>query len=234
MCRTCKAPIGWPWRSVALQEHKSDVLVLDDGFQHRRLARDLDLVLLDATEPWGYGHLLPRGLLRESPRGLKRAGAVLLTRCDQVTPSALAQLQREVANLAPQALVVQTSHHSTEWIDASRRTVPLERFAGKQVAAFCGIGNPEAFRRTLADLGMTVRAFRSFADHHAYTRSDIEELCNWARQNATEGIVVTTQKDLVKLRLTRLGECELWALRIQLRIHAGQDALDHKLKEALG
>jgi tetraacyldisaccharide 4'-kinase len=218
----------------AVQEHKSDVLVLDDGFQHRRLARDLDLVLLDATEPWGYGHLLPRGLLRESPRGLKRAGAVLLTRCDQVEPAALAQLQHEVERLAPQALVVLTSHEPTEWIDASRRTVPLERLAGKQVAAFCGIGNPEAFRRTLADLGMNVGAFRHFPDHHAYTRNDIEELCNWARQNATEGIVVTTQKDLVKLRLTRLGECELWALRIQLRIHAGQDALDHKLKEALG
>src|SRR5439155_4635434 len=69
---------------IAVEELESNVLVLDDGFQHRRLARDLDVVLIDATEPWGYGYLLPRGLLRESPRGLKRAGAVLLTRCDQV------------------------------------------------------------------------------------------------------------------------------------------------------
>jgi len=218
----------------AVQELKSEVLVLDDGFQHRRLARDLDLVLVDATEPWGFGYLLPRGLLRESPRGLGRAGVVLLTRCDQVEPTALTRLQDEVAKLTPQAPVVLTSHQPTEWSDAERRSKTLEQFKGRRIAAFCGIGNPEAFRRTLGDLGMTVGAFRSFPDHHAYPRTDIEALCNWARQEATEGVVVTTQKDLVKLRLTRLGECELWALRIQLRIHAGQDALDRKLKEALG
>jgi len=218
----------------AVEQLKCDVLLLDDGFQHRRLARDLDLVLLDATQPWGFGHLLPRGLLRESRRGLERAGVVLVTRCDQVPQPALDRLQAEVTQLAPQTPVILTSHRPTEWIDAERRTKPLEQFVGKRVAAFCGIGNPEAFRRTLVDLGVTLGAFRSFPDHHAYRRNDIESLCNWARQNATEGIVVTTQKDLVKLRLTRLGECELWALRIQLRIHAGQDTLDRKLKEALG
>jgi tetraacyldisaccharide 4'-kinase len=218
----------------AVAELKSDVLVLDDGFQHRRLARDLDLVLLDATEPWGFGYLLPRGLLRESPRALVRAGAVLLTRCDQAIPAVLAAIQREVTRLAPKAPVVLTSHQPSEWTDAEKRKKPLEQLRGKRVAAFCGIGNPEGFRRTLIDLGMTIGAFRCFADHHDYTRADLKDLCNWANKQATEGIVVTTQKDLVKLRLTRLGECELWALRIQLRIHAGQDALDRKLKEALG
>ena len=102
------------------------------------------------------------------------------------------------------------------------------------MAAFCGIGNSEAFRRTLLDLGMSVRAFRAFPDHHNYTRNDVEDLRTWARPPATEGVVVTTQKDLVKLRLTRLGECELWALRIELHLHNGEDALDRKLKEALG
>jgi tetraacyldisaccharide 4'-kinase len=219
---------------IAVEELQSDVLVLDDGFQHRRLARDLDLVLLDATQPWGLGYLLPRGLLRESPRGLRRAGAILLTRCDQVDTAALARLQDQVAKLAPDVPVIQTSHQPTAWIDAEQRTSPLAQFQGRRVAAFCGLGNPEAFRKTLHDLGMTVRAFRAFPDHHAYTRPDVEALRTWARQEATEGVVVTTQKDLVKLRLTRLGEGELWALRIQLSIHAGQEALDRKLKEALG
>jgi tetraacyldisaccharide 4'-kinase len=218
----------------AVLELESDVLVLDDGFQHRRLARNLDLVLLDATQPWGHGHLLPRGLLRESPRSLQRAGAVLLTRCDQVDAAELARLHDEVARLAPQAPVIETSHRPTVWMDAQRRTKPLEDLQGTPAAALCGIGNPEAFRRTLLDLGMTVRAFRTFPDHHSYTRADVEALHNWARQEAMEGVVVTTQKDLVKLRLTRLGDRELWALRIQLRLHAGQDVLDHKLKEALG
>ena len=86
---------------IAIEELESEVLVLDDGFQHRRLARDLDVVLIDATQPWGFGYLLPRGLLRESPRGLRRAGAVVLTRCDQVDAAALAKLKGEVAKLAP-------------------------------------------------------------------------------------------------------------------------------------
>jgi tetraacyldisaccharide 4'-kinase len=219
---------------TAVQELKSDALVLDDGFQHRRLARDLDVVLLDATGPWGFGYLLPRGLLRESPRGLGRAGAVLLTRCDQVEPGVVARLHDEAAKLAPHAPVIVTSHQPAQWIDAAGHTKPAEEFSKQTVAAFCGIGNPEAFRKTLLDLGMNVGAFRSFADHHAYTGTDVEALGTWARQRATEGVVVTTQKDLVKLRLTRIGGRELWALRIQLRVHAGQDALDRKLKEALG
>jgi tetraacyldisaccharide 4'-kinase len=191
-------------------------------------------VLLDATRPWGFGYQLPRGLLRESPRGLRRAGAILLTRCDQVDPSTIGRLKEQVAPLAPRADVIETSHQPTAWVDADKRKSPLERFQGRSVAAFCGLGNPEAFRRTLLDLGITVRAFRTFPDHHAYTRPDVEALRSWAQQEATEGVVVTTQKDLVKLRLTRLGASELWALRIQLCIHAGQDALDRKLKEALG
>jgi tetraacyldisaccharide 4'-kinase len=218
----------------AVADLKCDVLVLDDGFQHRRLARDLDVVLVDATEPWGFGYLLPRGLLRESPRALCRAGAVLLTRCDQAEPAVLDNLQDMMATLAPRASVILASHQPSEWTDAERRIRPLKQLVGQRVAAFCGIGNPDAFRRTLINLGMTIGAFRSFADHHDYTPADVEELCNWTKKHAREGIVVTTQKDLVKLRLTRLGECELWALRIQLRIHAGQDALDRKLKEALG
>jgi tetraacyldisaccharide 4'-kinase len=134
---------------------------------------------------------------------------------------------------APAVPVLRTSHQPAEWIDAGQRTRALEELRGTPAAAFCGIGNPEAFRRTLLDLGMTVAAFRVFGDHHAYTRSDVEDLRNWARQEATAGVVVTTQKDLVKLRLTHLGERELWALRIALGVQ-GQDVLDRKLKEALG
>jgi tetraacyldisaccharide 4'-kinase len=216
----------------AVAELRSDVLVLDDGFQHRRLARDLDLVLLDATRPWGFGYLLPRGLLRESPEALKRAGAVLLTRCDQARD--LDRLRSQVTRLAPRAPLIETEHRPSDWLNAASATRPLEDFQGRDVVAFCGLGNPDAFRRTLLDVGLAVRAFRAFPDHHAYTPEDVEALSTWARKEAPGGVVVTTQKDLVKLRLTRLGTCELWALRIQLRIVAGQDEFDRKLKEALG
>src|SRR5262249_26736647 len=85
---------------AAVEELESEVLVLDDGFQHRRLARDLDVVLVDATNPWGFGRLFPRGLLRESPRGLGRAGVVVLTRCDQVPDEERARLRQQVSRLA--------------------------------------------------------------------------------------------------------------------------------------
>jgi tetraacyldisaccharide 4'-kinase len=218
----------------AVRQLRSDVLVLDDGFQHRRLARNLDVVLLDATRPWGFNYLLPRGLLREAPKGLLRAGVVLLTRCDQVNDETLTRLQRDVSGLAPQVPVVLTSHQPTEWINTQGQTIGLEELAGRKVAAFCGIGNPEAFRKTLSSLRVKVETFRTFADHHPYSATDVATLNNWASHNTTDGVVVTTQKDLVKLRLTHLGECKLWALRVQLRIHMGQDALDRKLKEALG
>jgi tetraacyldisaccharide 4'-kinase len=219
---------------AAAEELESEVLILDDGFQHRRLARDLDVVLLDATEPWGYGHLFPRGLLREGPRGLARAGAIVLTRCDLVAPEALARLRERVARLAPGVPVAETTHRPVEWVDAERATVPLEALGSRPVAAFCGIGNPDGFRRTVQGVGLEVVAFRAFPDHHPYTRTDVEDLRSWARQQATECVVVTTQKDLVKLPLTRIGERELWALRIRLHFLAGQESLDRRLKGALG
>jgi tetraacyldisaccharide 4'-kinase len=219
--------------TVAIEELESEVLVLDDGLQHRRLARDLDLVLLDATEPWGHGHLFPRGLLRESPRELRRAGVIVLTRCDQARESQRQRLRETVERLAPGLPIAETTHGPVELVNGDQETAPLSTLRDRPVAAFCGIGNPEAFRRTLTDLGAVVTAFRSFSDHHPYTRRNVEELHTWARQQARDCVVVTTQKDLVKLRLVHLGGLPLWALRIRLHFEAGQDALDRKLRQVL-
>jgi tetraacyldisaccharide 4'-kinase len=213
----------------------SEVLVLDDGFQHRRLARDLDIVLVDATQPWGYGHLFPRGLLRESREGLRRAGVVLLTRCDQVPEAERCRLRAEVAALAPGVPLVESVHRPLELARAGgQQKAPLSRALGRRVAAFCGIGNPDAFRNMLHRLGLRVTSFWPFRDHHAYTEKDIADLHHWAQQHSPDGLVLTTQKDLVKLRLDRLGGHELWAVRIGLQIAAGQEVLDgllHKLLE---
>jgi tetraacyldisaccharide 4'-kinase len=218
---------------TAIEELESEVLVLDDAFQHRRLARDRDLVLVDATEPWGHGYLLPRGLLREPPGSLRRADVVVLTRCDQVEAGQRRRLRAEVARLAPGVPAVETSHRPVELVDAERRAAPLEVLRQGPVAAFCGIGNPGAFRRTLTDQGAVVCAFRTYPDHHPYGRADVEDLRAWARGLPANGLVVTTQKDLVKLRLTRLGDRPLWALRVRLHVEAGQDELDGRLLSAL-
>ncbi len=218
---------------TAVEELESEVLVLDDGFQHRRLARSLDLVLVDATDPWGQGHLLPRGLLREPPSGLRRADLVLITRADQVDPADRQRLARQVGRLAPGVPVLEASHRPTELLNSDREVAPLDLLSRSPVAAFCGIGNPEAFRRTLTDLGAGPVAFRTYPDHHPYSRDDVGDLHAWARGLAPGAVIVTTQKDLVKLRLARLGGKPLWALRVRLHVGAGRDVLDRHLLTAL-
>jgi tetraacyldisaccharide 4'-kinase len=219
--------------ATAVEKLNSELLVLDDGFQHRRLARDLDLVLVDATNPWGHGHLLPRGLLREPKSGLRRAGFVLLTRCDQVSRQERGRLREEIARFAPDSEVAQTEHRPLEWLSGEGRIAPLEMAGGRPVAAFCGIGNPEAFRHTLELIGAVPDDFRAYPDHHAYMQADVKDLQSWADRQPNEAILVTTQKDLVKLRQARLGEHELWALRIGIHVREGQDLLERKLREAL-
>jgi tetraacyldisaccharide 4'-kinase len=218
---------------IALEELESEVLVLDDGFQHSRLARDLDLVLVDATAPWGHGHLLPRGLLREPPTGLRRAGVIVLTRCDQVPAEQRERLRQTIARLAPDEPVVETTHRPVELSNGDGTSTSLDVLRERPVAAFCGLGNPEAFRRTLLDLGGDVAAFRTYPDHHGYTRADVEELRRWAGELPAGTVIVTTQKDLVKLRLARLGDRPLWCLRIRLCVEAGQDVLDGCLRSVL-
>ena len=215
---------------IAAEELESEILILDDGFQHRRLGRDLDLVLIDATNPWGHGYLLPRGLLREPIGGLKRAHVVMLTRCDLVPAEALAAIRQRVQAVAPRVAMVETIHEPAAWRNAAGLEQAVESLRGRPVAAFCGIGNPDGFRRTLERLGVNVAAWRTFADHHPYSREDIDELRRWARQQPTGAALVTTQKDLVKINLDRLGDRELWALRIRLRVLAGEEALEKKLR----
>jgi tetraacyldisaccharide 4'-kinase len=113
------------------------------------------------------------------------------------------------------------------------QTTPVSALSAKPVAAFCGIGNPEAFRRTLAGLGARVKSSRVFSDHHAYTPADIKELSCWAKTQADDCIMVTTQKDLVKVGQTDLGGRPLWAVRIGLEVVSGREMLESRLRAVL-
>jgi tetraacyldisaccharide 4'-kinase len=208
---------------TAVEELESEVLVLDDGFQHRRLARDLDLALIDATRPLQHEYLFPRGLLREPVGGLNRAGLVILTRADQVEAESLDRQRRWLKERFP-VLPVVAAIHAPEETDLKN----------KPVGAFCGIGNPEAFRRTLTDLGADVAAFRAFPDHHAYTRADVDDLRTWAATLPPDAVLATTQKDFVKLRLPDLADRPLRAVRIRMRFLDGEDLLRDKLRAAVG
>ena len=193
------------------------VVVLDDGFQHRRLHRNLDVVAIDASDPFGCGHLFPRGLLRERVCGLARADAVVLTRATGVDPDRRAAIRNEVncARGGRPVVWLETEHRPTATRTATGGAAALDSLCNRRVAAFCGIGNPAAFRRTLVEAGVELAGFRSFADHHAYGPADLESLTTWAEAlGATE--VLTTLKDLVKLRTDRLGRLPLAAVEVSL------------------
>lgn len=218
--------------TTAVEELESELLILDDGFQHRRLARDLDIVLIDATNPWGHGHLLPRGLLRESRRGLRRADAVIITRSDRAAN--LDQLRQDIAGcIRPNTAIVNAVHRPSAWQRVNDSTCEPMAFRGRIAAAFCGLGNPESFRQTLVELGLEVRDWRVFPDHHPYARSDVDDLRRWAETLPKHALMLTTQKDAVKLRLPDLAGRELWALRIGLVLRAGaeRDELHRRLDE---
>jgi tetraacyldisaccharide 4'-kinase len=204
------------------------VIVLDDGFQHRRLARELDVVMLDAAEPWGYEHVFPRGMLREPPSGLTRAEVVVLSRADMVDDARRAEIRRRAERLSHGAVWAEVVHAPQRWLAAGAGAAALDELCGQRVAAFCGIGNPRGFRHTLDRCGCEVAALREFPDHHAYTPSDLEQLAAWAAASGATAIVCT-HKDLVKIGVDRLGALPLWALVVGIEFLEGQVELEAKL-----
>ena len=217
---------------TAVEEFDCQVILLDDGFQHRRLARDLDIVLLDALEPFGFGHVFPRGMLREPISGLQRANIVVLSRADMITLDKRLWVRREVERDAPHAAWVEVRHAPERWLSSSGSEQPVDAMSGQRLAAFCGLGNPSGFRHTLAELRLLLQAFREFPDHHLYDRQDVESLVEWAAK-LDVAAVACTHKDLVKLELERLGDRPLWALVIGIEVLAGQHELEQQLTTLL-
>jgi tetraacyldisaccharide 4'-kinase len=217
---------------VAVDQLGCQLILLDDGFQHRRIARDLDIVLLDALEPFGYGHVFPRGTLREPPAGLKRADAVALSRADMLPASEREELAAQVRRYAPQAVYLELAHAARALVCCTGQEAPLDSLRGRPILAFCGIGNPAGFRHTLRTCGCQLVDFREFPDHHPYTPADVESLAAWAGQHEVAA-VLCTHKDLVKLNLDRLGGSALWAVAIQVEILTGHQELTTLLERLL-
>jgi tetraacyldisaccharide 4'-kinase len=212
----------------------ADVIVLDDGFQHRRLHRDLDIVAIDATDPFGSGHLFPRGLLRESPRGLRRAEVVILTRSTAVDDTRRAAIRDTVTTArGGQPRVWAESVHAPRALRSwSGTTRPLDELRGRRILAFAAIGNPTAFRQTLEAAGADVTSLVAFPDHHAYGIGDLERLAVRASAERAD-LAVTTLKDLVKIRRDRVEDTPLFALQIALEMSAGDDAVEEAIAAVL-
>ncbi len=219
----------------AIDQHGATILLLDDAFQHRRIHRDLDLVLLDALAPWGYGHLLPRGLLREPVSGLRRARGVGLSRADLISMAERERIREQVTRLAPGAAWFEICHRPRCLINAAGQTTPLPEVHSGHVSvpilAFCGLGNPEGFHRSLEQAGFRILAFQNFPDHYRYGDEDAEQLSNWSRQFPEAERVLCTRKDLVKLRRTTLGSLPLDALAIEVEFLRGEQEVLELLRQ---
>lgn len=217
----------------ALREYRAELLVLDDAFQHRRIHRDLDIVLLDALDPFGMERVFPRGLLREPLCGLQRADAVLLSRSDAVGRDQREALRRRVAALAPAALWLEAVQRPCGLRSSAGELEELGRIAARPVAAFCGIGNPAGFQHTLQRCGCQLVAFREFSDHQAYSAADVAALDRWASGLPDLAAVVCTHKDLVKIPRQQVGTVPLWALAIELEITVGKQEFEARLATLL-
>ena len=205
-----------------------NLLILDDAFQHRRVHRDLDIVLIDATNPWGYGHCLPRGLLREPIANIERADLVVVTRTDQVSAEELTAIRAELVRHNQVGSVIEVAFTPSKLINSAGQTTPLSELSGRRVFGFCGIGNPESFEWTLWQLGSEVVGFESFPDHHHFTSDDLARLGEQAKSSNAD-LLLTTHKDLVKIRDTELGGRPLWAVQIGTEIVRGAPMLEGRL-----
>ena len=202
-----------------------DTIVLDDGFQHRRLAREQDWVLIDALRPWGLPRdargesvraLLPRGLLREPLSALARADALVITRASDVPPEWLEALEAELGAAAPGKPLLFAAHRPTRLFDARGSEHALAELEGLEVEPVSGVGNPQAFESTLRALGARIGRHHAFPDHHHYVAEDARTLAAAAGSGGRK--LVTTTKDAVKLAPLGL---DFLVLEIELELVRG-------------
>jgi tetraacyldisaccharide 4'-kinase len=209
----------------------ADALVLDDGFQHVRLQRDLDVVLVDAINPFGFGRVLPAGLLREPLDALGEADVIAITRGELVSPRKLAVLRWYLRGRFPRARLIEVDFRPVSWrrLDGEPGE-PLRAHAGAPALAFAGIGNPEGFRRQLGRLGVRIVKWIPFLDHHRYTRDDIEGI---AREATAVGaaVILLTQKDAVKIAGQGTAGAPWRYLEIEPVVTRGGELLRARLEE---
>jgi tetraacyldisaccharide 4'-kinase len=225
---TVASPDRFEGGRAAIEEHKADVIVLDDGFQHRRLARDLDIVLIDATCPFGYGRLLPRGLLREPVSSLHRADVLLVTRWDQVSDEAIEELRLRLRAIAPDKTVLRATHRPAGFVTLGGEPIAaVGRF--RRPLLFAAIARPAAFEQTVRSMDIEPAAVRWYPDHHVYGADDAKHLSDLAARHNADA-VLTTEKDAVKIsRFGAAWPCPAAALRIDIAFLDDDDTIMARL-----
>ncbi len=211
-----------------VSSYKPDVIILDDGFQHFAIDRNLDVVLVDAMNPFSNNSLIPAGLLRESKGALSRADIIAVTHADQVTKETLSSLKNELSLYNKPIILCGHSPVSLYGIQDGR-DVRFETVKNSQSLAFCSIGNPDSFKKTLEFMGIGIAKFISYPDHHVFSPDEISAINTQSKEFMVD-FLVTTEKDALKLK-PKDFDLKLYVLRVQMKVAEGEGIVDTKLKE---
>jgi tetraacyldisaccharide 4'-kinase len=204
----------WLSGKYAVDQFQTQVVILDDGFQHLSLKRDLNLLLIDSSAPFGNGYLIPRGILREPLGQISRADAIILTKVgESANIKTLKEILAKISDGYP-CFEVDYVPGEIRRYGTKEKSWPAEHLKRKRIMAFSGLAKPESFRRALLGLGAEIVAVETFPDHHWYSQKDVEKLSAKAAKLGIEALV-TTEKDLVRLPSLTRGSIPLWALAIR-------------------
>lgn len=218
----------------AVEQFGCDTLLLDDGFQYWKLAgRRTDVVLVDAQQPFGNGHLLPRGTLREPPSHLARASVIFLTKVDRSSPERSRQidgLRERISQLNQRAELVECQHHPLYFEDVFTGEIHgLEVLHNRKVASLSGIAQPESFESKLVELGAQIVLARRFADHHRFSQQEVLDAINRGKKRGAE-LLVTTQKDAVRFPKIDRRDLPIYFMRVEIKITAGATGFDEAVR----
>ncbi len=215
---------------LACAQFAPQTIILDDGFQHRRLARDCEIVLIHARMPFGGWALFPRGPMREPLASLKRAHVIIVTKSDEALER-LGALSERLRSLNPKAALVTAVHEPIGVLEVrSGERQDVQRLEGLRVGLVSSIGDPAGFETTVRRLHATVLWHRSFPDHYRYRAADAAALRDDVDRTRPDA-VLTTEKDWIRLRTMDYGlwTAPIWVLGVRMRIIAGEEALDARL-----
>ncbi len=213
----------------AIENFGTDVLILDDGYQYLMLKPHINIALVDSTDPFGNGHVLPRGILREPVKNIRRADYIFLTKSDG--SHKLEHLKKFLRSHNTRAEIIECCHKPQylEKVYERGEREELSRLKGAKIAALSGIACPASFEAFLSEFGSEIVATEHFADHHRYTQQEIIDFINKAKSAGAE-FIVTTEKDAV--RIPKLDRCDvpMYFLRIQIDILSGQENFDQCIR----
>ena len=229
----------------AVEHFGAEVAILDDGFQHWKLKRDVDVVLIDSVNLFGNGYVLPRGTLREPITHLERADVCLMTKVDQGLPGFNKYIRDQIAKYGSNPIVVESIHHPQSCIELCdwKRNIadegmPISTIKGKKVVALSAIGNPTSFEQTVCSTGAEIIESFRFPDHHEYTQEEMVDAMEQAVRQGAEAIV-TTEKDAVKLPMEFLAAVPeeraipVYILTVEVVLQDGKTEFEQLLKDKL-